>query len=154
MSATTYDDADPAGDLVLSIGPEEVKIRVSSKILSLASPVLAAMFSPRFAEGHALASQQGLANISLPEDDPEAIAWILNAVHFKNQVGSSVSLPFLEKLAIACDKYHMSVALAPCSEVWLSRFKGSRSEDDRFVKIYGSRMRWAVIRLSGVYLET
>ena len=50
-------DADPAGDVVLIIGfgGKQRSIRASSKVLSLASPVLTAIFSPgRSSEGTAL----------------------------------------------------------------------------------------------------
>lgn len=135
MSATTSNNADPAGDLVLLVGSEQVSMRVSSTVLSLASPVLAAILSPKFAEGHALGMKKGLITINLPEDDPEAMAWIFNTLHFRQQMTSEVSFPLLEKLAVVCDKYDMSVALGSWSEVWLSRFTGSKDGEDCFAKM-------------------
>ena len=43
---------DPAGDIILRTG--EKSILVSSKILTVASPVFQAMFGPHFKEGEAL----------------------------------------------------------------------------------------------------
>lgn len=45
---------DDDGDVDLLVGPEETRLRVSSKVLTLASKVFSAMFSDRFKEGNAL----------------------------------------------------------------------------------------------------
>jgi hypothetical protein len=80
-------DADPVGDLNLKLGSGEGTeyIRVSSKVLTLSSSVFAAMLSPRFSEGRALAtlSTGSTTTISLPDDDVEAILWLCEALHFK-----------------------------------------------------------------------
>ena len=57
-SAPQY-NVDPAGDLILLVGQKENQrpIRVSSKVLSLASPVFATMFGSRYLEGHVLSKQ-------------------------------------------------------------------------------------------------
>lgn len=43
---------DPSGDVALVLG--ETSLRVSSKVLSVASPVFRAMFGPYFQEGESL----------------------------------------------------------------------------------------------------
>jgi hypothetical protein len=47
---------DPDGDVLLQVGSSEPKahLLVSSKVLSLASPVFAVMLSPQFKEGISL----------------------------------------------------------------------------------------------------
>lgn len=127
-------DADPAGDLVLVIGSgdNQRSVRVSSKVLSLASPVLAAMFSPRrFSEGTALSSSNP-PNIYLPEDDPEAVTRFCQIVHFKDYNGKQPSPSFdqLINMALFCDKYDTGLALNPWSELWLQPQSGFETSGD------------------------
>ena len=127
-------DADPAGDLVLVIGSgdNQTSIRASSKILSLASPVLAAMFSPRrFLEGTALSSSTP-PEIHLPEDDPEAVTMFCCLVHFREYHGKQPhpSLNQLVNMALFCDKYNAGIALNPWSELWLHRQSSFEKPED------------------------
>ena len=119
MEGTAQRDMDPAGDLTLLVGPEDCQkamIRVLSKALTLASPVFAALVSPNFAEGRALASNTitgATTSIPLPEDDPEAKRWFCRALHHKlNANEQEMSRGFCHKLAIICDKYDASVAMS------------------------------------------
>ena len=121
-------DADPAGDLVLVVGSgdDQRLIRASSKVLSLASPVLAAMFSPsRFSEGTALSSSNP-PKIYLPEDDPESVTMFCQIVHFREYHGQQPAPSFdqLVNMAVFCDKYDAGTALNPWSEVWLQPQSG------------------------------
>lgn len=115
-------DADPAGDLVLAVGSGDTqrRIRASSKVLSLASPVLAAMFSPhRFSEGAALSTSNPPV-IPLPEDEPETVTMFCHLVHFKEYQGERPSPSFdqLVNMALFCDKYDAGLALNPWSEAF------------------------------------
>ena len=128
-------DADPEGDLVLVIGSGETQksIRASSKVLSLASPVLAAMFSPRrFSEGSALSSSNP-PNIYLPEDDPEAVTMFCRFVHFREYQGNqkAPSSNQLLNMALFCDKYDAGLALNPWCELWLP-FKPDFEKDGNY----------------------
>lgn len=136
QTQTVKIDADPAGDLVLVIGSgdNQKSIRASSKVLSLASPVLAAMFSPhRFLEGTAL-STSNPPSISLPDDEPEAVTMFCHLVHFEGYHGEQPSPSFdqLVNLALFCDKYDAGLALNPWSELWLLR--QSDSEVDGYYR--------------------
>ena len=127
-------DADPAGDLVLVVGSgdDQRSIRASSKVLSLASPVLAAMFSPgRFSEGAALSSSNP-PEIRLPEDDPDAVAMFCLLVHFREYHGKQRAPSFnqLMNMALFCDKYDAGMALNPWSEVWLQPRSGIEVSGD------------------------
>ena len=127
-------DADPAGDLVLVIGSgdNQRSVRASSKVLSLASPVLAAMFSPhRFSEGAALSSSNP-PEIYLPEDDPEAVTTFCHLVHFREYRGKQPAPSFnqLVNMALFCDKYDAGMALNPWSELWLQLQSGSETSGD------------------------
>ena len=121
-------DCDPAGDLVLKLGPstKTTLIRVHSKVLSLASPVFAAMMNPRFAEGQALEDNKGRVDstttIDLPDDDPEAMSLICRILHFKEEAARRIHYPVLlvRSLAEICEKYDMSRALGPWSHIWMN----------------------------------
>ena len=127
-------DVDPAGDLVLKLGPvdEPFLIRVSSKVLSLASPVFAAMLSPRFAEGQALEDSKGMVDstttIALPDDEPNAMSLICCTLHFQEDAAQRPWFQpgILMGLAVTCDKYNMSKALSPWSRIWMHTHRDSQ----------------------------
>ena len=132
----SLDDIDPAGDLLLVLENDEdgwtqtqLSIRVSSKVLSLASPVFAAILSPKFAEGQALlkATSPETPSISLPDDNSEAVIWLCKALHFKQDltVTADISALLLGQLAILCDKYDLVAALNSWSHVWLQKWSGT-----------------------------
>ena len=139
MTITTPYDADPAGDLALLVGPDQLSIRVSSKVLSLASPVFAAMIGPKFAEGQAFLGNQlsssSPISMSLPEDDVEAMVLFCTTIHFKEYATPNVSFPVLGKLAFLCDKYDAARAVSSASEVWMSPFPGSKDGESSFPKV-------------------
>lgn len=121
-------DCDPAGDMVLKLGSgdEATLIRVNSNVLSLASPVFAAMLNPRFAEGKALEDNKGTVDsptaIDLPDDDPEAMGIICRILHFKEDAAKQPCYPRsnMMRLAQICEKYDMSRTLSPWSNVWIN----------------------------------
>lgn len=147
-SPSSFIDVDPHGDVLLQLGPSKnVSLRVSSKALSLASPVFAALFSPRFSEGQPLSSSTEARNVPLPEDDPEAMTQICYAIHFYRTVPRIISMPLLEKMASLCDKYDLAVALAAWSELWLRDcLAKAKGEDDCVRMMYISALfasHWA-----------
>ena len=111
MTDTTLHDVDPAGDLILLVGPRDTcqLVRVCSKILSLASPDFAALLSPRFAEGQG--SGQEDWTVSLPDDDAEAMLVICRTIHFVDTASESPPFSLIAKVASLCDKYDLAVAL-------------------------------------------
>lgn len=137
------DDADPAGDLVLELSTNKTgktfrsSIRVSSKVLSLSSPVFAAMLRPNFAEGLALqkASPQSIPLLSLPDDNPEAITWLCKAIHFKQDLGVDIEFSLLKELAVLCDKYDLGGARNPWTHGWLQKWPGSSQGVDNHAEI-------------------
>ena len=120
-------DADPAGDLVLKVGSgdEVTLIRVHSRVLSLASPVFAAMLSPRFAEGQVLENSKAMVDsttiINLPDDDPTAMILLCKTLHFREDAAqcSFYLTDILMDMAMICDKYDMSRALSSWSHIWI-----------------------------------
>lgn len=125
MSDVIQEDIDPSGDLILVVAspnqtPNETAIRVSSKVLSLASPVFAVMLGPNFAEGQFLLTRTSPTDnvplIPLPDDDSKAMIWFCRALHHKLDVNKEdVDFDMCLKLATLCDKYDTSVALSAWS---------------------------------------
>ena len=123
-------DVDPAGDLILLVGQgkDQKPIRVSSKVLSLASPVFATMFGPRYLEGHILSKQARFSTPSfrLPEEDPEAMTWFCRAIHLQlNADVATMNVGLILKLAALCDKYDTSTALSGWSRLEMEKISSS-----------------------------
>ncbi|KAL0633411.1 hypothetical protein Q9L58_007724 [Maublancomyces gigas] len=113
----TYIDTN--GDVVLLIG-EATSLVVSSKVLSVASPVFAAMLSPHFREGSSLSSTCP-TQIPLPDDPPVAVTTIVNILHFRNDSVWVCTFEELFDIALVADKYDLALALGPWRHVWLMR---------------------------------
>jgi hypothetical protein len=125
-------ELDPAGDVLLHVGssPElKAHLLVSSKVLSLASPVFAAMLSPHFKEGNSLSSGRG-CEIPLPEDDPEAMTLFCNCIHLRtDDIPNNVEFSVLKALAIICHKYDSAGAILAWSTLWLQKWETDTCEE-------------------------
>ena len=110
---------DRSGDLMLKVGSEDKEIKyfkVSSKALSLASPVWSAMLNPQnpFLE----ASASGM--LLLPDDNPKALSILLYLIHDQfAKIDFSVGLQALHDLVFLCDKYNTVDLVRP----WMSRWQ-------------------------------
>ncbi len=97
---------DSNGDVIFVLGTDKnTKLRVSSKVLSIASKPFAAMFSPRFTESSGL-SAAAPKEIPLPEDDAKAMTVLCKVIHHKVEDGDepATTLELLEVVVLA-DKY-------------------------------------------------
>ena len=92
---------DPRGDAILICG--EAELQVSTKILSLASPVFSALFNPRFAEGQLVPCKP--SHIKLPDDDAESMRFMCAVLHHKSTCANATGLERLERLAVLTNKY-------------------------------------------------
>lgn len=101
------DIIDPDGDVIIAIGKSG--FQVSSKVLSLASPVFKALFGPNFAEGQFVIDNARL--IELHDDDPEALGIMCRLLHHQPVPPSPNSIEVLEKMAIIVDKYNCARAM-------------------------------------------
>ena len=117
---------DPDGDVVLTLANDAhdenlpTRMRVSSKHLSLASPVFKAMFSTSFREGASLKSA-GSVEISLPEDDVLALSILLRLIHGQaTDVPRQVDLILLTKIAVLVDKYQLHKVTVIASDIWIT----------------------------------
>ena len=142
MMAGTVHETDPAGDVMLLVGPDKESIRTSSKVLSLASPVFTKMLGPHFAEGQSLSKQGSLeksaispTEVTLPDDDPEAMIFFCDTIHFKRHATLYIAFHLLDKMAFLSDKYGSSLALNAESELWLSNLGGSKEGESCFVRM-------------------
>ena len=96
-----------------------VRMRVSSKHLTLASPVFRSMFKVKYKEGLDLYSQ-GHAELLLPEDNPAAFLIILYLIHGQpRKVPRKITLNMLTELAILVDKYDLLEPIEMFLDCWL-----------------------------------
>lgn len=106
------------GDVVLVVGPECRRLRVSSLFVKNASLVLKAMLGPNFKEGRQL-TQLDEVEIPLPDDNAEALEIILTTIHGHNdKVPTTLSPQLLLQIAITVDKYDCHNSLAFVIRVW------------------------------------
>ena len=115
-------EIDPDGDVIAIIPTTTTKFRVSSIMLSLASPVFRAMLSPRLHEGIQVtpASATVLLEVEFPDESPQALEAIFNVLHFRQDcMSANVSYDILYEIALVVDKYDLVKALGPWGEVWL-----------------------------------
>jgi hypothetical protein len=124
-------NVDPNGDVILELSSPDGKknLLVSSRVLSLASPVFRAMFASRFKEGlsnHSIPECPHV--IHLPEDDAEAFTILCNVLHFRvDEIPRQPDLICLQNIANICDKYDCCSALAAQCTVWLYTWIESQS---------------------------
>lgn len=125
-------DIDPNGDIIIELSTKQkTRLLVSSKVLTLASPVFGKMLSSHFKEGLSNHANEEKTLISLPDDDADAFLVVFNIIHHRNnQVPKNLPTDCLENFAIICDKYDLSNALAPSSAVLLQTSVGTSPAQD------------------------
>lgn len=112
-------EIDPAGDLRLLVkhGEQHITLKVSSKAMSLASPIWRTMLDPA---GPFKESQSDNGEITLPDDDSEALLILLLAAHLRFQdVPQELWYEQFLNVCILCDKYDCIALVRP----WLSRWQ-------------------------------
>ena len=83
---SVVEEIDPEGDVILCV-QSTIKLRVSTKILSVASPVLKAMFRPeRFREGRGIDAMNP-PTVCLPEDPPNGFRIICRSLYHLDEPG-------------------------------------------------------------------
>ncbi|KAK1774097.1 hypothetical protein QBC45DRAFT_338420 [Copromyces sp. CBS 386.78] len=100
-------DAVSGTDIVLIVGPGKEQIPAVSAILKAASPVFAAMLSPPWLESNS-------KEISLPDDDADAMRFITLALsyHNENEIVTRPRVPMeILNIAMAVEKYDLCMAL-------------------------------------------
>ena len=96
---------------------------MSSKILSLASPVFGKKFSPKFSEGTRVLNGE-VPCLHFAGDNAKAMGIILRIIHYRvDDVPSDIDTVPLAILAVLCDKYDCKKALGGWIETWFSSQK-------------------------------
>lgn len=131
------ENPDPNGDLTFLLGNPQGPIKVSSKIMSLASRVFKAMVNPDFL--HKGLSVDDPPAIPLPEDDPVAMYWVCTVLHHQEWTHGSLPTPIIKEIAILCDKYDCAVALKPWSAMFLWMLQ---SEPSGFLGVSNWQATW------------
>ena len=112
---------DRFGDVIIEVANKD--IRVSAKILSIASPVFDAMFASRFSEGVAARSVETPLRLPLIDDDAQALLIILNALHFYTQgVIQVADENTIHSVALLGDKYDLCAAVYGDTGRWLHHY--------------------------------
>ncbi|KAK5128363.1 hypothetical protein LTR85_003031 [Meristemomyces frigidus] len=121
-------DVDSDGDIILAVA-NTLELRVSSRILTLTSPVFKAMLGPHFAEGQALrnATKETPKTISLPDDNAADMQLLCFVLHPTNiNVPEAVSVGHVRAFAELVDKYGCAGAVKYTTSVWLSVLEEER----------------------------
>jgi len=109
---------DPNGEVVFQLANKS-RLRVSSKVLSLTSPVFKTMFSSKFSEGCALING-GSCDIPLPDDDPGAFTLLCMILYHRPDVlKNPAGVVIMNQMAILSDKYDCAPSLALWSRLYL-----------------------------------
>lgn len=104
---------DPYGDLVLVVNKAEKqrRFRVSTKVMSLASPVWRVMLDP---SGPFQEAKRENGEVAFPEDDPNALCILLHIIHLRpRSLPNTLEGDVLMSLAILCQKYDTAELVAP-----------------------------------------
>lgn len=107
------------GDVILVVGSQNSRFRVSSVQLAMTSTTFKALFFGGFAES--LPSISTMREVPLPDDDPDNLRILLNIAHHrndavKNSIRNVYDILYLAKLV---DKYDMTTAVKFSSFTWL-----------------------------------
>ncbi len=122
MSGYSTIQVDPAGDLRLLVkhNDRDKNFQVSSKAMSLASPVWRTMLDP---SGPFREAKPDNGEIAFPEDDAEALLTVLLAAHLRQQEVPQTSVGYkqLLEICVVCDKYDCIQLMRP----WISKWEAS-----------------------------
>ncbi|KAL8688163.1 MAG: hypothetical protein Q9218_005860, partial [Villophora microphyllina] len=145
--------ADPDGDIEFILDPEgkSSTLLVSSKVLSLNSPVFKALIRPYFQEGRALTASQllgissiqdnayGSQNITqaaqpiqipLPDDNAEGMTWLCHALHLRKFLNHEPDIAVLEQVTFLCKKYQCSEAIGVWTSTSLEQWNKTRDKPE------------------------
>ncbi|KAI1830678.1 hypothetical protein DTO027I6_3236 [Penicillium roqueforti] len=111
---------DAAGDIILVVGPEKLRLRVKSIFLKTASKLPGTILGPDWKENHILVT--GLpVEIILPEENAMALRCICAILHHQNRLLPQVmAVNDVLRIAVAANKFGVVDALTFASEFWLS----------------------------------
>lgn len=121
---TTIDITTTDGDVLLVLG--ETRLRVSSVILSSASPVFRTMLGPNFSEGQGNRSAENPKEIPLEDDDVATTTRFCRLLHHQNELPeTSHGQKPLELRAAAKELYDLAVLADKYNAVQSIRMAGA-----------------------------
>jgi len=121
-----------------SLEDTQVEFRVSSRHMSLASPVFRAMLESKFKESQL--NEQGLYEVQASEWDAEAFVILLDIIHGHHRdVPKRISVEILSNIAIIVDYYGCHEIMEFVLTAWLTYL----GEPEEFVK--EDPLRWLFI---------
>ncbi len=131
--------ADIAGDVlfVLGFSPGATAVRASSAVLSDASLVFKALLSHAWADPNAESwSASNPKETWLKEFNPDAMTWILTALH-RQEPARDVSLELLGEIAVLVDYYQLgsSAIMKAWGGLVLSEAEDKAGDDQDWVRI-------------------
>lgn len=108
-------------DIKFIVGPEEVIVEASSKVMAAASPVFRQMFlHDRFSEGTSL-HRDGVVDVRLEDDNADAFRALCAMFHYDIPAvptpGMMTSEVFMD-MANMIDKYDCADAVQPWPQMW------------------------------------
>lgn len=127
ISKTDEQALDPDLNLIHALPPlpEVVTFLLSSRHLSLASPVLKTMLSGGWMEGVKVDSKSPY-ELTAESWSTEAFAMVMNIIHGRwSLVPRTVSLEILAKIAVIVDYYDIREPLQLISSLWMKEFVAS-----------------------------
>jgi hypothetical protein len=115
MTSAVNVDIAADGNVVLLVGPEERRLRVSASSLANVSKVFRTMFGPYFSEGQDLSDiSSGPKEVHMPDDNADVIEIICSMMHFRN-IPQEVGPDLMLDIAIVADKYDCGIVIQHAS---------------------------------------
>ena len=90
-----------------------LRIRVSSKFMTMCSPVFKVMLEGSFREGQLALNAKNPPTLHLPENEPQSILRMCEALHYKEEAYKYVSLTDICGVATLSDKYDCARVCRP-----------------------------------------
>jgi len=125
---------DPDGDIIAILLPTTFTFQISSKVLSIASPVLKRMF---FLSGRDI---RELVEVVFKGDSPRALEVILCVLHHRHEcISTNMTHHQLYDIAVVAYKYGFMGALGPWKEIWLKSGAGEGGSALFVRHVFGDR---------------
>ncbi|KAM0218012.1 hypothetical protein ACHAQD_007212 [Fusarium lateritium] len=144
------------GDIILVVGCDKLRIRVTSHFLCQISDVFNAMLKGNFAESISLQTQSEPTptSIPLPEDSGKAMTHALKTLYGADPSMLQLNPYDIQAVALIADKYNMSSRFAIAGIAWMTHIP-TMSEDrwKMTVAAYWLRLQEPFRVMSQAYLE-